>query len=270
MHYVDIGEGEPVLMVHGNPTWGYVYRKFISSLSLERRCVVPDHLGFGKSDRPIDKGWYTLSKHVDNLTDFALELDLRDVTLVVQDWGGPIGFGFAVKHPERVKRLVILNTWAFLYTQGEKLHPLLELFRTPHVGEAMVQGLNLFVEGYLPGGICRKERLAEIMPVYRAAFPDYNSRFGTLAFPRDIPVGEDHPSASTMKHIENNLGKIQTPTALIWGMKDPDFVPSVIEEWTNVYPHAEVHRVETASHFLQEDEPEMIVSMMQDFLRRNP
>ena len=208
LHYVDEGSGEPVVMLHGNPTWGYVYRGFVARLADSRRCIVPDHMGFGRSDKPLDGGQYTLSRHVENLTALLLDLDLRDVTLVMQDWGGPIGFGFAVEHPERVKRLVILNTWAFLYPEGTRLHGLLELFRQPHVGEAMVQAQNL----------------------------------------RGLDV----------------------PTALIWGMRDPDFEPSVVEEWTEVYPHAEVHRIETAGHFSQEDEPERVVGIIQDFLRRNP
>jgi pimeloyl-ACP methyl ester carboxylesterase len=205
LHYVDEGAGEPVMMLHGNSTWSYVYRNFIASLSANRRCVVPDHMGFGRSDKPLDEGRYRLTSHVKNLTTLLLALDLRDTTLIMQGWGGPIGFGFATEHPERIKRLVILKPWAFLYPEGTKLHGLLELFCQPHVGEAMVQALNLFVEGCLPGGIYHKERLPELMPVYRAPFPDYNSRIGTLAFPRDIPVGDKHPSAPTMRGIEENL-----------------------------------------------------------------
>ncbi len=270
LHYVDEGSGEPVVMLHGNPTWGYVYRRFIAALSGSRRCVAPDHMGFGRSDKPLDAGEYALARHVENLGALLLHLDLRDVTLVVQDWGGPIGLGFAVEHPERIKRLVILNTWASVYPEGTALHGLLELFRRPHVGEAMVQALNLFVEGYLPGGIHRKERLPEVMPAYRAPFPDYNSRVATLAFPRDIPVGDAHPSTASMRRIEERLREIDAPTAVIWGMRDPDFEPSVVDEWTAVYPHAEVYRIETASHFLQEDEPGRILEILEDFLRRHP
>jgi pimeloyl-ACP methyl ester carboxylesterase len=152
LHYVDEGTGEPVVMLHGNPTWGYVYRNFIAPLSANRRSVVPDHMGFGRSDKPLDEGRYRLTRHVENLTTLLLALDLRDTTLVMQDWGGPIGFGFATEHPERIKRLVILNIWVFLYPEDTKLHGLLELFRQHHVGEAMVQSLNLFVEGGVPAG----------------------------------------------------------------------------------------------------------------------
>ena len=188
----------------------------------------------------------------------------------MQDWGGPIGFGMAVDEPERIKRLVILNTWAFVYPEGERLHPLLELFRTPGVGQAMAQGLNLFVEGYLPGGVHHKERLAEIMPFYRAPFPDYASRIGTLCFPQDIPAGDSHPSTPAMRHIEQNLGCLQVPTTIIWGERDPDFTPDVADHWKTVYPHAELHRIDTASHFLQEDEPDLILDIIEKFLARNP
>ncbi len=269
LHYVDEGQGEPIVLLHGNPTWGYLYRKFIPPLSQGSRCVVPDYMGFGKSDKPLDKP-YTLAHHIESFTALALHLDLRDITLVMQDWGGPIGLGFGVEHPERVKRLIILNTWAFRIPEGTPLAPLLDLFRQPHVGEAMVQGLNLFVEGFLPAGIYHKERLSEIMPAYRAPFPDWNSRIGTLAFPRDIPVGDGHPSTPTMGRIQDNLGKLNVPTTIIWGMQDPAIPPPLIDAWKSVYPHAEVHRIDTASHFLQEDEPEQIVSLILDFLKRNP
>lgn len=269
LHYVDEGRGEPVVLLHGNPTWGYLYRNFIAPLSKTNRCVAPDYMGFGKSDKPLDKP-YTLARHIENTTALLLHLDLRDVTLVMQDWGGPIGLGFGTEHTARIKRLVILNTWAFRIPAGTQLAPLLEMFRQPHVGEALVQGLNLFVEGFLPAGIQHKERLNAIMPAYRAPFPDWNSRIGTLAFPRDIPVGDDHPSTPAMGRIQDNLGKLNVPTTIIWGMQDPAIPPPLIDVWTNVYPHAEVHRIETASHFLQEDEPEQIVSIIQDFLKKNP
>ena len=269
LHYVDEGQGEPIVMLHGNPTWGYLYRNFIPALSKTNRCIVPDEMGFGKSEKPLDKP-YTLDRHIENFSALVEELDLHDITLVMQDWGGPIGMGFAVEQPERVKRLVILNTWAFRIAEGTALAPLLELFRQPHVGEAMVQGLNLFVEGFLPAGIHHKERINEIMPAYRAPFPDWNSRIGTLAYPRDIPVGDDHPSTPAMGNIQDNLGKLNVPTTIIWGMLDPAIPPPLIDAWLGVYPHAQVHRIDTASHFLQEDEPEQIVSHIEGFLKAHP
>ncbi len=226
-------------------------------------------MGFGKSDKPLDKP-YTLAKHIENFTALMDDLDLKDITLVMQDWGGPIGMGFGVEHVDRIKRLVILNTWAFRLPEGTPLAPLLDMFRQPHVGEAMVQGLNLFVEGFLPAGIYHKEKLDTFMPAYRAPFPDWNSRIGTLEFPRDIPVGNEQRSSATMGNIQDNLGKINVPTTIIWAMQDPAIPPAGIDAWKGVYAHAEEHRIETASHFLQEDEPEQIVELIQDFLKRNP
>ncbi len=268
--YVDEGDGEPVVLLHGNPTWGYLYRRFVPPLvEAGFRAVVPDHMGFGRSDKPLH-GPYTLARHVANLEGLLLGLDLREVTLVMQDWGGPIGLGFAVAHPERVKRLVLMNTWAFPIKEGTRLHPLLELFRTPGVGEALVQGLNLFVEGFLPAGIHRKERLtAELMDAYRAPFPDWNSRVGILAFPRDIPVGAEHPSAETMGRIHDRLTNLQIPTLLIWALQDPAFPRGMIRLWQTIYPHAEIHTLEEAGHYLQEDEPETLTALLLDFLARH-
>ena len=131
----------------------------------------------------------------------------------------------------------------------------------------MVQGLNLFVEGYLPAGIHHKERLNEIMPAYRAPFPDWNSRIGTLAFPRDIPVGDDHPSTPAMGHIEDNLGRIKVPTIIIWGTQDIAIPPQLIDRWQGIYPDAEAHRIETGNHFLQEDSPDEIGQALADWLK---
>lgn len=200
--YVDQGRGEPVVLLHGNPTWGYLYRKFIPPLARANRVIVPDHMGFGRSDKPLDPSRYRLARHIANLESLLLKLNVQNATLVMQDWGGPIGLGFAVRHPHRVKRLVILNTWAWVIPAGTRIHPLLEQFRQPGTGEALVQGLNLFVEGFLPAGIHKKERVtAALMRAYRAPFPDWNSRVGILAFPRDIVVGDDHPSAPAMHEV---------------------------------------------------------------------
>src|SRR5581483_3835696 len=224
MACIDEGRGEPVVMLHGNPTWSFLYRKFIAALAPRYRAVAVDHLGFGRSDKPLD-ATYTLEAHSERLGRVLDALGLRDITLVMQDWGGPIGLGWAVEHVDRVKRLVIMNTWAFRVAGGTQLFPLLELFRQPVVGQAMVQGLNLFVEGFLPAGIARKELLPEIMPAYRAPFPDYNSRIATWRFPNDIPVGDGHPSTPAMGRIQDRLGVLQVPTLIVWGMRDPAIPP---------------------------------------------
>jgi cis-3-alkyl-4-acyloxetan-2-one decarboxylase len=269
MAYVDCGAGEPVVMLHGNPTWGYLYRSFIPPIAGRCRAITPDHLGFGRSDKP--SGDLRLADHIENFTDLVLALDLENITLVLQDWGGPIGLGFAIRHPERIKRLVVMNTWAFPIAAGTLLHPLLEQFRTPGLGEALVQGLNLFVEGFLPAGIHQRNRINEVMmSAYRAPFPDFNSRAPILAFPRDIAVGDDHPSSAMIGEIEDNLDRLGVPALIIWGMRDLAFPQQMIKgRWLRYFPEAEVHRLDQAGHFLQEDEPEKIVELIIDFLDRN-
>ncbi len=267
--YVEQGKGEPVVLLHGNPTWGFLYRKFIAPLARTHRVIVPDHMGFGRSDKPLDPSLYRLARHIANLESLLLKLDVRNATLVMQDWGGPIGLGFAVRHPDRIKRLVIMNTWAWVIPAGTRIHPLLEQFRTPGLGEALVQGLNLFVEGFLPAGIWKKEGVTPaLMRAYRAPFPDWNSRVGILAFPRDIVIGDEHPSALAMREIEQKLPTLKVPVLLIWAMKDPAFPKAMIGLWQKVYPHAQLHTLAEAGHYLQEDEPEQIVGLIRDFLRR--
>ncbi len=267
--YVDQGRGEPVVLLHGNPTWGYLYRKFIPPLTRTNRVIVPDHMGFGRSDKPLDPSRYRLARHIANLESLLLKQDVRNATLVMQDWGGPIGLGFAVRHPDRVKRLVIMNTWAWVIPAGTRIHGLLEQFRQPGTGEALVQGLNLFVEGFLPAGIHKKERVtAALMRAYRAPFPDWNSRVGILAFPRDIVVGDDHPSAPAMHEVGQKLPSLKVPVLLIWAMKDPAFPKAMIGLWQKIYPHAQLHTLENAGHYLQEDEPEQIVGLIKEFLKR--
>src|SRR5215831_13764433 len=270
MAYVDQGQGEPIVMLHGNPTWSYLYREFIPPIAARHRAIAVDHLGFGRSEKPAKT--LRLEDHIRNFSELALNLDLTDVTLVMQDWGGPIGLGFATRHPERIKRLVIMNTWAFRIAAGTQLHPLLEQFRTPGIGEAMVQGVNLFIEGFLPAGIHRPERREPVMmAAYRAPFPDFNSRAPILAFPRDIPVGDDHPSAAVMGAIQDNLHKLQVPALIVWGIHDIAIPHQLIEaRWLRYFPGAEVHLLDTASHFLQEDEPEQIISLILDFSGRHP
>jgi haloalkane dehalogenase len=270
MAYVDQGRGEPVVMLHGNPTWSYLYRKFIPPIASAHRAIAVDHLGFGRSDKPLKM--LRLEDHIRNFSELVLNLNLTDVTLVMQDWGGPIGMGLATRFPERIKRLVIMNTWAFRIAAGTQLHPLLEQFRTPGVGEALVQGLNLFVEGFLPAGIHRPEKRDPIMmAAYRAPFPDFNSRAPVLAFPRDIPVGDDHPSAGVMGAIQDNLHKLRVPVLIVWGAHDIAIPSQLIQaRWLRYFPEAKVHLLDTASHFLQEDEPELIVGLTLDFINRHP
>jgi haloalkane dehalogenase len=267
MHYVDEGSGEPVVLIHGDPTWGYLWRKFIPPLSQRRRCIAPDHMGMGKSGTPDEPYPYRLRHHIANLETLLLDLDVRGMTLVLHDWGGPVGLGFAIRHPERIKRLILMNTWAFAPWPGGPLPRLIELIRSER-GEKFVLEKNGYVEPALLGTMTHREHLTEmVLRAYQAPFPTPASRRALLCWSRDIPVGESDPSYAEMKSIERGLFQFgKTPTLLVWGMQDPVLSEPVLHMWQRIYPHATTDEIADASHFLQEDAPDRIVSRIEEFL----
>jgi pimeloyl-ACP methyl ester carboxylesterase len=271
MHFVDEGQGEPVVMLHGDPTWGYLYRNFIPPLARRYRCIVPDHVGMGKSAIPQDRSLYRLEQHVANLESLLLSLDVHDITLVLHDWGGPVGLGFATRHPERIKRLVLMNTWAFAPWPGGPFPRLLELIRSER-GEAFVLKKNGYLEPALLGTTHHTEHLTKtVMAAYRAPFPTPESRLAMLCWSRDIPVEETDVSYAEMKRIEQSLSHFRkTPILLIWGMQDPVLSPSVLQQRQRLYPHASTYELEDASHFLHEDAPSRIVQRIEAFLEATP
>jgi cis-3-alkyl-4-acyloxetan-2-one decarboxylase len=271
MHFVDEGSGEPVVMLHGDPTWGYLYRQFIPALSWRRRCIVPDHMGMGKSGVPLQPSPYRLQHHIANLEALLLHLDLQNITLVVHDWGGPVGLGFAVRHPQRIKRLVLLNTWAFAPWPGGPFPRLLEIIRSER-GENFVLKKNGYLEPAILGTTHHTENLTPmVMEAYKAPYPTPETRTALLCWSRDIPVQETDASYADMKLIERGLPQFgKTPTLIIWGMKDPVLPASVLRLWQEIYPQATTLEIEDASHFLQEDAPERIVQYLEAFLEANP
>lgn len=260
MHYVDEGNGEPIVMFHGMPTWAYLYRHFIKALSKNNRVIVPDQMGFGKSDVPQDKP-YLLKQHLDNTSKLLLDLDLQDITLVVQDWGGPIGIGFGVHNPKRIKRLVIMNTSIGVMREGAKP------WYKPLVEKGIYESFISNIEGLIKSGIINKNINDQILKAYRAPFPNKESLIGAFAWPKDIPVGNSHPSAKAMRYIRQNLEVLKNKDKiLIWGMKDPIFPVKRINWWEKIYPGIKVYQIENASHFLQEDAPQKIISIIQKFI----
>jgi haloalkane dehalogenase len=265
MHYADEGKGEPIVCLHGEPTWGYIYRKFIPPLSETNRVIVPDHMGFGKSDVPQDKP-YVLAQHIDNLTKLLLELDLADITLVGQDWGGPIMFGFAVNYPDRVKRLVIMNTGVGVYPEGTKTWVSDMIEKGTY--EKILGNLKKSLPSLLAGGVSKGTKITETMiKAYTAPFPNRASCKGAMAFPLDIPVGKSHPSAGLMHSIVERLNLLRDKDkVIIWGLQDPVIHKMILEWWRTTFPGSEVHELLEASHFLEEDAPEKIVKIIQKFL----
>ena len=267
MHYVDECEGEPIIFLHGEPTWGYLYRSFIPPLSETSRVIVPDHMGFGKSDVPEDRP-YTLAQHIDNLTKLILELNLTHITLVGQDWGGPIMFGFAVNHPDRVKRLVIMNTAVGVFPEGTRTWASSMIENGTYY--EILGNLKDTLPGLLALGVGKATKITETMAqAYTAPFPNTDSCRGALAFPLDIPVGRNHPTAPLMHSILERRALLRDKSkVIIWGLQDPVFPRTILDSWLKVYPGTEVHELPDASHFLQEDAPGEIIKIIQEFLSR--
>jgi haloalkane dehalogenase len=267
LHYVDEGprDAAPLLFVHGNPTWSYLWRRQIAELSeLGHRCVAFDHMGFGRSDKPAHLSAYSLQRHVDNALALIDALELSDVTLVAHDWGGPIGLGALLERRDRLRAVALMNTWA--WELPSFLPPFLREFRTEGLGEILALGGNLFVES-IPGGMAKRDVDPVMMDAYRAPFPDYWSRAGTLAFQREIPLTERDRSAPVMARIHERLPSLDVPALLIWGMRDPVFQPVFLEQWRELLPHARSVELADASHFLVEDDPDGVTAAIGDFLR---
>ncbi len=262
LHYVDEGPGDapPLLFVHGNPTWSYLWRRALAELPAKgRRCVAFDHMGFGRSDKPPLLARYTLRAHIDNALALIDELDLQDVVLVAHDWGGPIGLGAMVERLERLRGLVLVNTWA--WELPSFVPPFVREFRTEGLGEILALGGNLFIES-IPGGMANRNTDPVMMDAYRAPFPDYWSRIGMLAFQRDIPLTERDRSGQVMGSIHERLLGLDLPVTLIWGMRDPVFQPVFLDQWREIFPQARVIELEDAAHFVPEDRPDALVEAL--------
>ncbi len=268
LSYLDEGppDAPPMLMVHGNPTWSFYYRELVRTFAGPFRCVVPDHIGHGLSDKP--QRWdYTLARHVDNLEQLCDSLVLRDVTLVVHDWGGAIGMGWAVRHPERVRRLVVLNTAAF---RSQRIPPSIDLCRVPYLGDLLIRGLNGFaraaqvraVARYLPDDVRRG---------YLGPYGSWADRVGHLRFVQDIPMHSRIPSWEPICRIEQALHLLrEKPMLICWGGRDFCFDDTFLEEWRRRFPAAEVHRFADAGHYVLEDAGPEVIARMQAFFARHP
>jgi pimeloyl-ACP methyl ester carboxylesterase len=262
LHYVDEGpkDAPPLLFVHGNPTWSYLWRRPVAELSARgRRCVAFDHMGFGRSDKPPLLARYTLRAHIDNALALIDQLDLQDVLVVAHDWGGPIGLGAMLERPERLRGLVLMNTWA--WELPSFVPPFVREFRTEGLGEILALGGNLFIES-IPGGMANRDTDPVMMDAYRAPFPDYWSRVAMLAFQRDIPLTERDRSARLMGTIHERLLGLDLPVTLIWGMRDPVFQPVFLDMWREIFPGARVIELEDASHFVPEDRPDALLEAL--------
>ncbi|MCF8720741.1 alpha/beta fold hydrolase [Nitrospina gracilis] len=267
-HYLDEGQGETLLMLHGNPTWSFYYRNLVRALRGQYRCVAPDHMGCGLSDKPQDYD-YTLSRHIGNLERLVEHLALDDITLVVHDWGGAIGMGLAVRHPQKIKRIVVFNTAAFL---SDRIPVSINLCRLPWVGELAILQWNLFARMGLAWACRKRERMtSEVKRGYLAPYNCPENRIANLRFVQDIPMTPAVPSYPLVEHIESQLGYFRDrPVLVVWGMKDFCFNESFLDRWKAYFPDAEVHEVDEAGHYIVEDAYEDIIPWMIQFFKRNP
>jgi haloalkane dehalogenase len=271
MHFVDEGpvDRQPVVMVHGNPTWSFYYRELIRGLQAEFRCLAPDHVGMGLSDRPADREYhYTLATRV---ADFGHWLDAveptRPVDLVVHDWGGAIALSWAVRHAERVRRLVVLNTWAFTIPDDADLPRSLAFARTP-LGALLIKGFNAFsaiavrvaTEKKLDPAVARG-----LTAPYRGA---PSRRLATLRFVQDIPLRESDPAWQVLAETESRLPRLaDKPMLFGWGAKDFVFDDEVLAKWREFFPAADLDYIDDAGHFVLEDAHDRLVPEIREFFR---
>jgi cis-3-alkyl-4-acyloxetan-2-one decarboxylase len=273
LHYLDEGSGEPLVLLHGNPTWSFYYRRLIQALAPRCRLIVPDHMGCGLSSRPDDAAFsYTLQSHADNLEDLLDRLDLQEgVTLVLHDWGGMIGMACACRRPERIARLIVLNTGAFLIPPAKRLPwPLWFIKRTPLLPALLVRGLNAFSLGAAYLGT-KKSLPPEIRRAYTAPYGSWQNRIATLRFVEDIPVTPRDRSYGLSAWVDQHLGLFrETPMQICWGERDFVFDRVILAEWTRRFPGAEVQTYPEAGHYILEDAPGPVLEKIVDFLDRHP
>ena len=262
LHYVDEGprEGTPIVCFHGEPTWAYLYRKMLPPLvAAGHRVICPDYAGFGRSDKPTDRRWYSYDGHVELMTALLDRLELRGATVVAQDWGGPIGLRWAVEHEERVERLVVLNTGIF----------------TGRVSKGFLAWRDFAQKnpdlpvGFVLQGATKSELAPEVVAAYEAPFPSPESKAGAAQFPLLVPTEEDGPGASQMRDVADALSRWQKPALVAFSDSDPVFPhPKSGQVFCDRIPGARPQvTIAGAAHFLQEDEGEQITDEMLAFFQ---
>jgi haloalkane dehalogenase len=259
MHYVDEGEGDPILLLHGEPTWAFLYRKMIPRLSELRRVIAPDYFGFGRSDKPTDPDWYSYDAHYRSVEELCDQLGLTRLTIVVQDWGGPLGLRYAVEHSERVARLVILNTGV-----GGGRAPSEEWLRFREVMRKV--GTDIVPSRLVQSG-CVSELPQEVLDAYDAPFPTPESRVGVAQFPEQVPVEPEHPNTAKMNEVRERLRSWGKPALVLFSDSDRIFSVRHAERMAELIPGAELGPpIVGAGHFLQEERGEEIAERVAGWL----
>ncbi len=263
IHYVDEGQGDTIVMVHGNPTWSYYYRRLISLLAKEHRVIAIDHMGCGLSDKP-QKYNYCLQNHIDNLDSLLQHLGVETFSLVVHDWGGAIGMGVAAKNPHLLTRAMVLNTAAF---RSQRIPFRISVCRWPIIGEPLVRGLNGFAGPSVFMAVSRKMD-KEVARAFLAPYDSWHNRVAVSAFVKDIPLTPAHPSYKSLLYVEQGLEKLQErqlPMLICWGGKDFCFNKTFYDEWCERFPEAETHYFSESGHYVLEDSFEAIAPLADTF-----
>ena len=279
LSYLDEGprDADVVVMLHGNPSWSYYWRHLVSglrdpALGKGYRCIVPDHVGMGLSDKPTDGRYaYTLQSRVDDLATLLARLDVTGpVTLAVHDWGGMIGIGWALSHLPQVRRLVILNTAAFPLPAAKRMPWQLSLGRDSHIGGWLIRAFNLFARG--AAWLGTERRLSKpVRHAYIAPYAGWRNAIATLRFMQDIPLREGDPAWPLVAEAGRRLHAFaDRPVFIGWGLRDFVFDRHCLGMFTDALPQAEVHAFEDAGHYVLEDKHEVLVPQIRRFLDANP
>ena len=273
LHYLDEGErsSPPVVMVHGNPTWSFFFRQPVLALRERWRCIVPDHIGMGLSDRPGPAQYgYTLENRIDDLDALLERLGIvSNITLLLHDWGGMIGMGYACRHPQRIKALILMNTAGFHLPPGLHLPWQLQLARGP-LGPLLVQGLNAFCRGAVSLCVSRQPLPPDVAHAYLQPYASWSARLAVLRFIQDIPLRPGDPSYAAVSAIDGGISQFQNlPLLLCWGLRDFIFTAEFLNEWRRRFPRAEVQTYADAGHYLLEDAAGEVIPVMQQFLTRH-
>lgn len=270
-HYLDEGNGTPFIMVHGNPSWSFLYRNMVKEFRKDHRVIVPDHIGCGLSDKPdLESFSYKLEDHIQNLETLIESFNFTEpVNLAVHDWGGAIGMGYAVRYPEKIKRLVIMNTAAFRLPHDCPFPWPIWIFRNTDLGVSLNKYCNAF--SFIASHTCSiKGMPRNVRHGFRLPYNSPENRVATTRFVQDIPLTESDPSYQTLVDIENNLELLkEKPTIICFGRKDFVFSRHFYNEWRLRFPKAQAHNFH-AGHYLLEDVGHEVFALVRQFLAKNP
>jgi haloalkane dehalogenase len=269
-HYLDEGQGHPVIMLHGNPSWSFMYRKIVRHLRSDFRIIAPDHIGCGLSDKPgPDEYPYTLEARISDFEKFVDALNLKEpFSLMVHDWGGMIGFGYATRYPDRISRLIVCNTTAFHLPKGKSIHWTLRYTINSRLVRSLIHHLNLFARIASHVGCRMNPMPTQVRRLYLKPYRKAKDRWAILRFVQDIPIYPDHPTYPVVSQIQRDLKRLrEKPMLICWGERDFIFDTDFLIQWMRRFPRAAVQRFTLGGHYIIEDACDVIGPLVENFLR---